>query len=60
DNFAVQKIFLQSDLFYQRFYQFIFIGERCAEMEIAIMAGLFAKWNMNIDTGHRAKIGKPL
>lgn len=27
-------------------------------MEIAISTGLFAKWNMDIDTGHLTKVNK--
>jgi len=30
--------------------------KRRAEMEITIIAGLFAKWNVDVDAGHWAKV----
>jgi len=29
-------------------------------MEIAVMAGLFAKWDVNVDTGHALRVYNPI
>jgi hypothetical protein len=44
--------FFAGYFFHQRLHHLVFILSRCAEMKIAVMAGLLAKRDVDVDTGH--------
>ncbi|MDB5129834.1 MAG: hypothetical protein JWQ85_4066, partial [Mucilaginibacter sp.] len=55
DGFISKVAFLQGYLFQKSLHHLIFILSRCAEMKIAVMAGLLAKRDVDVYTGHRCK-----